>query len=80
MINHIDAEKYNDCVRNLEWSTQSENMQHASKMGLLKGNRFCKGSKSTTAKLDEEKARQILEMYVPGSKEIAIRLFGIKGS
>lgn len=34
-INHIDAQTDNNSVDNLEWVTNKENMEHASKMGLL---------------------------------------------
>lgn len=27
-VNHIDSDKKNNCVTNLEWNTRSENMQH----------------------------------------------------
>lgn len=41
-INHIDANKLNANVSNLEWTTQKENMRHAvnigTKIGALKGN------------------------------------------
>ncbi len=33
-INHIDGNKANNHVNNLEWCTQSENMQHSYKIGL----------------------------------------------
>ena len=33
-VNHIDGNKLNNCISNLEWATDSENLQHAYDNGL----------------------------------------------
>ena len=38
-VNHIDGDKGNNDVSNIEWCTQSENMHHAYDSGLLVKNK-----------------------------------------
>ena len=65
-VNHIDGCKKNNCVKNLEWSTQKENVQHAYKIGLAHG---AGGENNPYAKLTNDQAEEIRNVYIPYDKE-----------
>lgn len=48
-INHKDGNKLNNTIDNLEWVTESENMQHAFAIGLAKPSRSMLGKKNPNA-------------------------------
>lgn len=53
-VNHIDGNKLNNYVDNLEWCTQSENIQHAVATGLK-----AQGEEHGRAKLTNEQVEEI---------------------
>ena len=72
-VNHIDGDKNNNNIENLEWCTQSENMKHAFKTGLNVPNPL-KGEDRHNSKMTYEKVILLREMYDSGEfllKELA---------
>ena len=62
-VNHIDHEKHNNCVDNLEWTTRSENIKHSYRM---RDPKTYKGSGNKNSKLTEEEVTQMRKEYETG--------------
>lgn len=58
-VNHIDGNKYNNNLTNLEWVTANENTRLAHKTGLNKSI----GETHGRAKLKEEEVIEIIDMF-----------------
>lgn len=78
--NHKNADKTDNNLFNLEWSTGKENNQHARKLGLQKVPR---GEELPQSKLNDDKVRRIRKLYNSGIKSLVYlsKIFQIgKGS
>jgi hypothetical protein len=71
-INHIDGDKANFEITNLEWCTHLENMRHAYSTGLAKPPRNGPGELSGSAKLTEDKVREIKRRLALGQPKKSI--------
>lgn len=71
-VNHIDGNKLNNRIENLEWATRSENMQHAMRTGLWTS----LGARNPMAKITPDDVRAIRLLYSPhkrNAREVAER-------
>ena len=69
-VNHIDGDKKNNALSNLEWCSSSENQKHAFQTGLQQPR---KGEKSNFSKLTQADIDKIFELRNLGwlQKDIA---------
>jgi hypothetical protein len=71
-INHIDGDKQNPAVSNLEYITKSEDIAHAYRLGLRR-----RGEHHPHAKLTEEEARQIRQLCGKMTQQRVANKFGV---
>lgn len=75
-VNHIDGNKLNNTVNNLEWTTRGANIQHAYALGL----RSATGLHNARCLADEKTVREICELLSKGISCAKIRDLGYKYS
>jgi len=74
-VNHIDGNKCNNIVNNLEWCSASNNQIHAIKLGLVT---IKKGTERAFAKLDDDSVRAIRDAINKGVPyKIISKNFGV---
>jgi hypothetical protein len=72
-VNHINGNKHDNRIENLEWSTRSENQKHSIETGL----RSAKGEKNSQSKLTEKDVLNIFNdkrTYIQISKDFKISI------
>jgi hypothetical protein len=77
-INHIDGNKLNNCVDNLEYCSPKDNARHAVKTGLRS---YERGEKLPVAKLTEADIPMIRKRLLAGESQVAIaKDYGVHGT
>lgn len=71
-VNHIDCNKQNNNVTNLEWCTNAENMFHASKNGLVSKNHFPIGGEFRKRRVCCIELHRVFDSIALAAKELKL--------
>ena len=71
-VNHVDGNRQNNCLSNLEWCTHSENIKHSYKLE----NRSALGENNAKCKTNEKIVNEICKYLELGFKSSYIRDLG----
>ena len=77
-VNHINFDRYNNTVSNLEWVTYQENTAHLIKYGSPNPNRaYLRGTQCHSAVFNENLVKQIRQDWQPGQTADFARRYGV---